>query len=74
MNLNLGDQEPVVDECEQCSNITEEGVCKAYLYPSAKWARGKKCPLATHLRVKVMVEEKGRKRVGQQKQVKKKRR
>ena len=73
MKLNLDEREPVVDQCSECSKVTKEGLCEAFLSPKAKWDRGKKCPLATHLRKKLAVEEGGKKRVGQQKHKKKRR-
>jgi hypothetical protein len=42
--------------------------CQAYLYPDMKWRLGN-CPLATHLTA-VIEEQKGKRRVGQQKQKK----
>lgn len=71
MKLNLDGRESVIEECTLCSKVTEGGFCEAYLSPKAKWARGKKCPLAIHLREKVTIEERGKKRVGQQKHGKK---
>jgi len=53
---------------------TEEDIgqfrCAAYLDPNAKWRLGN-CPLATHL--SVVVQETGKRRVGQQKQKRKNR-
>jgi len=74
MKLNSDERELVVEECAPCSKVTEGGVCETYPSPKVKWARGKKCPLASHLRPKVTMEEEGKKRVRPQKQARKKKR
>lgn len=63
------ERQPVVQQCEGCNNI-DEGLCKKWVSPAAKWRIGI-CPSASH--VKVDAHENGQKvRVGQQKQKKKK--
>lgn len=51
--------------------ITDKCLCKAYINPSIFWNRGN-CPLADHYRPDLFVTTKDIKRVGQQKQKKKK--
>jgi len=58
---------PIVDQCtsENCDRI-ENGYCKVYVNPSAKWSHGKKCPMAP---IEIENKKKDSKvRVGQQKQ------
>jgi hypothetical protein len=59
---------PVPEQCEGCGKVVD-GECKAYPNPANWWRLGG-CPLATHLRK--VVEDNTKKRVGQQKQKKKK--
>ena len=60
-------------KCVGCINIEEVDeefiVCKTYLNPTSKW-RICDCPFATHVEIKE--EKEIKKRVGQQKQKKKK--
>jgi len=58
----------IVEECKGCNRI-DNGYCSVYINPKAKWRAGKRCPLASHLIT--LVEDEGKKRVGQQKQKKK---
>lgn len=57
---------PIVEQCGSCDKI-ENGYCKAYVAPIVKWARGRICPIATHLEKE---DAKKKVRVGQQKQKK----
>ena len=50
---------------------TDKCLCRAYVNPSVFWNRGK-CPLADHYRPDLFVATKEVRRVGQQKQKKKK--
>ena len=64
---------PVTPECKGCKNILEDGTCYRYAQPPAWWRAGRKCPMATHLKKDIAdPRKKERKRVGQQKQTKKK--
>ena len=56
--------QPVIDKCKGCKRI-ENGYCKVYIFPKAKWRSGN-CPMATHLEKELTKEE--RVRIGQQKQ------
>lgn len=38
----------VVDPCNSCGKIEDDGFCTVYAWPDVQWARGKKCPMATH--------------------------
>jgi hypothetical protein len=51
--------------------ITDECLCKSYVNPTAFWNRGG-CPLADHYRPDLFSVTKESRRVGQQKQKKKK--
>jgi len=63
--------EPIVDQCNGCKKI-ENGFCKLYMFPRAKWTLSKECPAATHLEIESKTQ--GKRRVGQQKQSKRRRR
>lgn len=73
------ERQPVVEQCLKgnnekdpvCSKVNEN-VCDAYAFPSSKWRNNQHCPLATNI---INEEEvtRGKVRVGQQKQKKKKR-
>lgn len=63
---------PIVEQCEGCDKVsTREKVCTAYLYPATRWKHGS-CALATHVREQMDDKPKGKIRVGQQKQKKRK--
>ena len=71
--------EPIVDKCKKdtkeglhvCSRSNGE-TCSSYAFPSAKWRAGD-CPMADEiLRTQIEDDTKGKVRVGQQKQSKKK--
>lgn len=70
--------EAIVDKCIGCARVAKnEKVCVAYLSPKAKWrpspvAPGGHCPMATHVELETGNKDAGKKRVGQQKQKKKK--
>ena len=64
---------PVIDKCMQgedgqsCKRI-ENGYCKVYIFPEAKWRVGN-CPMATHLeKSELSKKDQIKVRVGQQKQ------
>ena len=70
---------PVVDRCEgtdsneetsgrKCAKI-DNGYCRVYYNPAAKWIGDRHCPMATHYETEEA--KKKRIRVGQQKQRKK---
>jgi hypothetical protein len=64
---------PIVEQCEGCDRVRDfpEGkFCGVFPDPAAKWRRGM-CNMATHIKVDVKAVE-AKKRVGQQKQKKKK--
>ena len=64
--------QPIHEKCVGCERIhPEEKVCLAYLYPAEKWRLGN-CPMATHITEQVDNSKKGKVRVGQQKQKKRK--
>lgn len=64
---------PIVEQCLGCAKVSpREQVCVAYLYPATRWKSGP-CALATHVREQVDDKAKGKVRVGQQKQKKRKR-
>lgn len=44
--------QPIVEQCEGCARIGQDGKCTTYLFPAVKWSHGKKCPMATHLKPK----------------------
>lgn len=60
--------EPIIDKCEGCAKI-ENGYCKLYIRPSVKWRISEFCPAATHI-YKNAEYKAGKRRVGQQKQKK----
>jgi len=66
--------QPVIDKClegeegRSCERI-ENGYCKVYIFPEAKWRVGN-CPMATHLKRELSNKEQMKIRVGQQKQKK----
>lgn len=67
-----------VDKRTICSKVdridgeaTKDCFCRAYINPGIFWNRGG-CPLADHYRPDLFVEKREFKRVGQQKQKKKK--
>lgn len=63
------DHLPSAPETEAAGeNILEDFRCAAYVNPSAKW-RLSECPLASHLTI-VDTADRGKRRVGQQKQKK----
>lgn len=65
---------PVVDQCLEnggCNRI-DNGYCKAYINPAAKWRQSKICPLSTNFTVRLDDYPRSKKRVGQQKQKKSK--
>ena len=68
--------EAVIDKCldqngKACGRIVKgENVCAAYLYPDKLWRRGN-CPTTTHITTIIAENAGGKKRVGQQKQKKK---
>lgn len=64
----LSERKPIVEQCKGCKDIDGE-FCKCYLDPSILFRRGL-CPRADHL--KVVVKDKAKKRIGQQKQRKRK--
>lgn len=55
-----------IDKCDGCAKQDPSGVCKAYINPASRWRLGP-CPLATHLKP-LVPRQVGKKRVGQQKQ------
>lgn len=61
----------IIDKCVGCNKV-DNSLCKAYPNPSAWFRNGKRCPLASHIKTGVS-SPKGKVRVGQQKQAKKKR-
>ena len=69
---------PIVESCIGCNKIEqvdEKGpsaidLCKAYISPEKAWRLGP-CALASHVRVQIK-DDPGKKRVGQQKQKRKK--
>jgi len=74
----LKDTTQVVDQCRtpvdenrgECTRISDN-LCEAYMNPEGKWKMGH-CPLATHITLEIE-EHKGKKRVGQQKQKRRRR-
>ena len=79
------EREPIVEKCLGCENIKEEATkeykvgrpydgsyCSSYAHPGAKWRVGV-CPRATHIEKEIEKEKISKKRVGQQKQKKKRR-
>ncbi len=53
----------IIDKCEGCSRITvqaEKKLCSVYSIPAAKWRKGL-CNFATHVKVEVQKDEKGKK-------------
>lgn len=67
---------PIVDQCTDngvCGRI-EKGskFCGAYINPSRRWVLGT-CPLATHVVTRIDDKDKGKTRVGQQKQKRRRR-
>jgi len=66
--------QPVIDKCKEgdgCERI-ENGYCKAYIFPALKWKHDN-CPLATHIKSQAEIKkEEMKRRVGQQKQKKRK--
>ena len=59
---------PIVDQCKGCEKI-ENGYCKVYISPTAKWSNGKVCPIASIAKEEA---EHNKVRIGQQKQKKNK--
>lgn len=52
-----GKFQPVIDKCEGCERIVEEGgskYCQTYHYPEAKWRLGI-CNFATHQKPEIKV-------------------
>lgn len=79
--INLKEErQPIVEQCIGCQRIeklilngeeTEIDVCQSYLFPEKKWRFSSGCPLATH-KQNIIEDQKGKVRVGQQKQKKRK--
>lgn len=58
-NINYGDGRflPIIDKCEGCGRIVEQGgatYCKSYVNPAAKWKLGI-CNFATHAKPEIEV-------------------
>lgn len=69
--LRTSKKTKVIDKCEGCARINERtNFCTTYVNPEKKWRLGN-CPLATHVVVRVE-ENQEKRRVGQQKQKKRK--
>lgn len=69
----MNEHDKIIDKCAGC-NYVVGGVCSVYLSPSVKWrnyARGINCPMCTTV-VRGKATAKGKQRIGQQKQKKKK--
>jgi len=52
---------PIVDQCEGCERIREEGgakVCFKYAEPAFHWEDGQICLMATHIKKEVTVVKK----------------
>ena len=52
-----GKFQPIIDKCEGCERIVEDGgskFCQTYLYPEAKWRLGI-CNFATHQKPEIKV-------------------
>ena len=64
----LKDRTKVIEKCEGCNHIIDYDYCESYLHPNMKWRLGN-CPAATHI---VKEFEQTKKRIGQQKQKKRK--
>ncbi len=57
VNYGAGPFQPVVDQCDGCERIVEEGdarYCRVYVKPAAKWRLGM-CNFATHAKPEIKV-------------------
>jgi len=69
----MSERQPIVEKCKEgkgCKDI-DGNLCKCYVDPSALFRNGRSCPRAFHLR-QDDDKPKTKRRVGQQKQKKKK--
>ncbi len=48
--------QPVIDKCAGCQEVKEDGTCKSYETPEAKWSAGN-CPRASHKQKEVEKEK-----------------
>ena len=54
---------PIVEQCEGCEKI-ENGYCKSYIHPAAKWSHGSKCPMSALFKIE---QDEKKVRIGQPK-------
>ena len=64
------EKQPITEDCKPC--IRHNGLtCNAYELPKSQWRLGN-CPLATHTQIRIKEAGKFKRRIGQQKQGRKK--
>lgn len=57
INYSDGRFQPIIDKCEGCGRIVEQGdvkYCKSYVNPAAKWKLGF-CNFATHAKPEIEI-------------------
>lgn len=57
VNYSDGKFQPIIEKCDGCERIVEDGgnkFCQTYLYPEAKWKVGI-CNFATHQKPEIKV-------------------
>ena len=47
---------PVIDKCQGCTNVQDNGYCSTYAFPRLKWINT--CPMATHIKKEEVKEKK----------------